>query len=472
MRDALPFTLTPPCASNNHSHCRRSDTRSNSWISPLPLDALPRVSDEALNHTCGPLRIHTVQHFAAIRLRNASFWNSWLRLAKLRSNASDQPRRKLRCASRLRAWRPHACELTNVFVAGASQTLFNASSFFGPPQRVATSLRPEGIKTVQARVEHAVLTRNEFGAGYYHLLFDTLASLAFLWPSLRNDPTAMFVLNPSTKAREQNGTTAPDIEDTRSRVPRAYASALLKALGIPPERVLQWPYTRQRSGPALAASRATFMCGHPFRATFQRDYWYVRQLRRLLHRAFRLPQHDVPLPMTSTSNRSTIHRPRLLLLVNRRGCTGGCDPSRNVRHGPLLLATLQRAFRDDRVVSFSGSEPVAEQAALFNRADLIAGPHGAAFANAIWCRAGAALIEFHRLNPWRQGTNSPLYALLSRILWLRYWVVLDELTSAARPGYSIEPQVLVETADAALSLSHHPGQAQGGAVEVRLPSYI
>ena len=55
------------------------------------------------------------------------------------------------------------------------------------------------------------------------------------------------------------------------------------------------------------------------------------------------------------------------------------------------------------------------QVDVFERADLVVGPHGAALANCIFSRPGTPLIEFHSLNP-RVGPNSPLYVLLSRLL--------------------------------------------------------
>ena len=97
----------------------------------------------------------------------------------------------------------------------------------------------------------------------------TLASLAFLWPRLRADPTATLLLNPCTTGRDhatsrRNRSVAPDFwPDGRGCAARPYVRALLGALGVPGARVLAWPYTRQPRGPALRAARASFMCAHP-----------------------------------------------------------------------------------------------------------------------------------------------------------------------------------------------------------------
>ena len=66
-----------------------------------------------------------------------------------------------RCLQRLRAWRPRVCEARGVWVAGAAQVLFNESGYYGPAKRVAATLQPSGVRSVQASREHVVLTRNE-----------------------------------------------------------------------------------------------------------------------------------------------------------------------------------------------------------------------------------------------------------------------------------------------------------------------
>ena len=371
----------------------------------------------------------------------------------------------------MRNWRPRICQLSRVYVAGSSQVMFNSTSYFGTAPRVTAGLNPVGVGTVQQHTQHALLTRNEYGAGYYHMLFDTLASLAFLWPAFKEDKSAMLVVNPCSTGREQltgrggERTTAPNFGSACEE--RPYARALLSALGVPPERVLQWPYTRQLSGPALRAEHASFMCAHPFQPTFHRGFWYARKLRQLLHAAFELPLHDAieKVPPAGPD-------PRTLLLISRRGCAAdGCDTSRNVRGNAGLLKNLRRAFPRDNVVSFTGSEPVAEQARLFHSAALIAGPHGAAFANTIFCKAGASIIEFHRLN-WRLEPNSPLYALLARSLQLRHWVIVDTETESEQRGYEIAPGLLVQTAKAALAVAEGTASAADFSVELSRSEWL
>ena len=127
---------------------------------------------------------------------------------------------------------------------------------------------------------------------------------------------------------------------------------------------------------------------------------------------------------------------------------------------------MQARIKVHGVVGFTGAEPVAEQAKLFHGAALIAGPHGAAFANAIWCRAGTSLVEFHRLN-WHSEPNSPLYALLARNLQLRHWVIADTSSGSHMRGYVIAPRTLVETARTALAVAE--GQVDDKEYAVELP---
>ena len=482
VRYPLPFSVRVACERGHHEKktppCMAVDTRSKQWLAPFPPPTRPNVSAAALEHACQPLTMYNVQGAdVSTMLGNQSFWNAWLPWGTPKHAAAGDARtRRSRCVEDLTSWQPQICQLPDVHVAGAAQVLFNSSHYFGTSSRVTSAIRARGINGVQARVAHAVLTRNEFGAGYYHLIFDTLASLAWLLPQLQDDPSATYVLNPCSLGREANVKTAnairgiaPDFDPSCKA--RTYASEMLAALGVPPERVLHSPYTRQRAGPAFAAGKATFMCAHPFRPTFQRDFWYVRQLRSLLHRAFALtPVDNMPQSSERRGKHGAPRWPgwagnRLILLVTRRGCASeGCDTSRTVRQGSDLLTTLQHAFPAETVLAFDGSRPVKEQAQLFHQSSVVAGPHGAAFSNAIYMTPGTSLIEFHRQRSWQaqpryqhtkpvRGSNSPLYALLCRALELHYWVVVDTVSEASQRGYNISRQALVDTVVTALAFS-------------------
>ena len=78
---------------------------------------------------------------------------------------------------------------------------------------------------------------------------------------------------------------------------------------------------------------------------------------------------------------------------------------------------------------------VAEQARLFNGARVVVGLHGSGFANLVFCRRGAAVVELFEPHPTRT-TNA--YWVLSRQAGVRYYGL-----SARRAGESTAEQDLV-----------------------------
>ena len=398
---------------------------------------LPEASDAAIRRACAAPVVHVLDPASRAAVRNASFWSGWLR-------GELGFAREQKCVERLRAFRPAVCRARGeLYVAGAAQTLFNRTHLFG------TRAAMRRVTALNGSVAHAVLTRNEFGAGFYHVLLDTLASLAFVLDEAPRG--AKLLLNPCTTGREHLAAprrlglhlTAPPVRATCAPW-QPHAAALLDALGLR-DRVQPWPYTRQPAGPALAVSRATFDCAHPFERNYQRGFWHVRKLRERLRAAFHLP----PPAVTAATG------PRLLLVIDRNGCAarsvseGGCDASRAVAGQAAIVQAMRAAFgAADRVVEFSGREPLSEQASLFARASLVVGPHGAALANTLFCADGTPVVEYHRQH-WRKEPNSPLYALLSRQLGLVHWAVVDR-ERGAREYAGIRPDEVVATAHAAL----------------------
>jgi hypothetical protein len=363
--------------------------------------------------------MHTAQSQAVRRaLSNVSFWSSWLPTTNSALVSKSEGMLKRQCTMRLRSWRPRICTLHNVYVIGAAQILLNRTVYFGSSQRIISTAPTADFTgrrvAIEASLEHVVLSRNEYGAGYYHFLFDTLASISFVWPSVKSDPQARVLINPCSTGRDHvTGpfrTTAPSLDSAQQCKMRSYAAELITLLGL---RVFRWPYTRQRvsntqdlpvpihssldqplqptppqsplhvhppnqhtpmrrlfeccdiallllqQGPLIAAAKATFMCPHPFHATYHRQFWYSHQLRIWLHTAFRLPYEG--------TSRPSGHRlqERLIVLVNRNECEQeGCDISRGVHQQRRILLALRRAFPRDQVVEFFGTEPIAEQALL------------------------------------------------------------------------------------------------------------
>ena len=111
-----------------------------------------------------------------------------------------------------------------------------------------------------------------------------------------------------------------------------------------------------------------------------------------------------------------------VLYLDREGARGG---AREVRNKDEVLRVLVEVFGADRVIIFRAHEhSVRNTAALFSRAALLLGPHGAAFQNMLWCRPGAALVELYP-----RGMLPLAYQYhwaLAQDLSLAYWVVLAE----------------------------------------------
>lgn len=74
--------------------------------------------------------------------------------------------------------------------------------------------------------------------------------------------------------------------------------------------------------------------------------------------------------------------------------------------------------------------PFAEQIELFSQARVILGPHGAGFANAVFCQPGTALIEF-----MPQGREIDCFERLAGFIGLDYHVIFaDDRTASGLPA--------------------------------------
>lgn len=85
---------------------------------------------------------------------------------------------------------------------------------------------------------------------------------------------------------------------------------------------------------------------------------------------------------------------------------------------------------------------VAEQINIFSNADVIIGPHGAAFTNILWCKPGTQLIELFPKNYY-----PPYFRALSAALGLKYAAIFedgieDTHFSNMNADLTIDPQVV------------------------------
>ena len=85
-----------------------------------------------------------------------------------------------------------------------------------------------------------------------------------------------------------------------------------------------------------------------------------------------------------------------------------------------------------------------EAAALFERAAVVVGVHGAALANVVFCRAGTALVEVPMKEPcFRDYTHAAM------ALDLRYFVLDDLPENAYHAAVRVEPTRLATVVRAA-----------------------
>jgi Glycosyltransferase 61 len=118
-----------------------------------------------------------------------------------------------------------------------------------------------------------------------------------------------------------------------------------------------------------------------------------------------------------------------LIYISRRD-----SPARQVENEDEVIACLEPyGFQ---IVTLSGMS-VAAQAALFGSARVVAGPHGAGFANLLFCNPGTAVLEFF----------SPLYVnfcywTLARGAGLSYFYMLGEgpkIPDSIEPSFGSVP---------------------------------
>jgi Glycosyltransferase 61 len=137
----------------------------------------------------------------------------------------------------------------------------------------------------------------------------------------------------------------------------------------------------------------------------------------------------LPREMAARLRKEAPSPPSALLYISRRD-----SPARQVENEDEVIACLEPyGFQ---IVTLSGMS-VAAQAALFGSARVVAGPHGAGFANLLFCNPGTAVLEFF----------SPLYVnfcywTLARGAGLSYFYMLGEgpkIPDSVEPSFGSVP---------------------------------
>lgn len=123
------------------------------------------------------------------------------------------------------------------------------------------------------------------------------------------------------------------------------------------------------------------------------------------------------------------------LYVSRQG-----GRKRRIHNAPEVEALLQRL---GFATVYPERHTVAEQARLFHGARVVVGLHGSGFANLVFCRPGAALVELHEPHPTRT-TNA--YWVLTRQCGVRYYgLEAPRAPSAAEQDLVVDARVLEAT---------------------------
>jgi tetratricopeptide (TPR) repeat protein len=124
--------------------------------------------------------------------------------------------------------------------------------------------------------------------------------------------------------------------------------------------------------------------------------------------------------------------------------------SRRVDNEPALVEALgeysKRMNMIFRPVNGSGMS-ITEQIRVFRGADIILGPHGAGLTNALWAKAGAALVEF----PVAKA-KLPYFPFIAHVGKLLYWTV--PVLSCQRNGDFYASAEAIEAVKLTLTYAH------------------
>ena len=424
--------------------------------------------------------------------------------AMIHSNATARRRRKAQCVKQLKSFTPRVCSLRDVLVWGHARRMMsaNGSIYYLPPevrasQRAHDQACPANCrarpKNVVSCGGHAVIGRNLMGVAYFHTMYETFASVAYMLELLQGvERTTSTTADTFSNASSSNGAGGPSgrvpmrerprlLENMcipadggqqhmnmRSRScfgpgvagsksyssffgpgPTSFISAIINFLGIDDAQLQHYPYVRQWEGPSIHLDKVTFDCS----ASNFRNFWHAVKLREILHKRMGQLHANGGLSMRAGM------APPLdnIVLMDRNACEPPpknstnsrtaaaklppptCKSGRGVKHHKSIWQAIEKAFtpRRYKTVDFTGSEPYHEQAKAFHRAAVVVGPHGAQLANIVFCQKRSAVVEFVAAK--RKSQNSALYAgYASSVFGLDYWVVVsnaadgsyDDITAA------------------------------------------
>ena len=489
---------------NSLAPCRRATAaaRTSSCAVPTPVwrplewevshyrPALPRVSPAHIERACAGVRIHAAKPEWVEQLVDRSAWESppVLKYARPRNATANRSTARERCIATLSSFRPRVCSRRDVFVHGRQKMLFSPSDgtavAHGPDPAHASggeawgshvgkdavrSMRPWECRSAGGAAPgnasvfgpcggHAVIGRNPMGVAYYHTVFETLGSLAYLLELARRPDRH------GGPVRVLDNLCIPAV-GSQNKPPMAgricphgpspgFVGGFFEWLGINGTQLQHYPWVRQSQGPPVFLSRATFDCTQaPIR-----HFWHALKLRAELHSRFTTP----PPPRDT------------LVLIDRSSCKGGafCKRTRGVKRQREIEAAVAARLetRHGRrggggggggavtveLQVFRGEQwTIAGQAALFRRAVAMVGPHGAGEVNMLFMQPGAPVVEYVAVRPPpAKSSNSALYAGYAHALGLPYWAVISNSTDGSYDG--IAPEDVADTVARAVRGDNRP----------------
>jgi hypothetical protein len=124
---------------------------------------------------------------------------------------------------------------------------------------------------------------------------------------------------------------------------------------------------------------------------------------------------------------------------------------RRVLNEKRLLPRLESLGFERAVL---GALPIAEQVALFRRAEIVIAPHGAGLAHIAWCKPGTKIVEFFPSPDGPRGLvrNATYdYWLLSQLLGLDYSCHFGGPIETSDDGFSIDESLLMRALEEAVA---------------------
>lgn len=400
----------------NDTPCKKSPKHQwdpSKWAVTGGASARPATTPEMLRRLCKGLALHVATPAWRPILAKPQ---AYVRLFDISPNNRTRTDRE-RCFQALDAFVPRICTLDRVFATSSAKRMFSHDAYFVPGRssRDLTASRDCGaLNRVVGCTGHVAIGRSSFGLAYYHTMYDTLGSLAYILEHVRTSAGQIKILE--NKCNSDHDMIVKlkynfsSLGSCHNGMPRFFRE-MLDFLGLnATSDVHHYPYGRHLHGSSLFLESAVFDCS---RASSYRDFWHIVKLRALMQARFHNPS---PLQ-------------RVLIVINRNTCpdpTGINCPwkGRSVIHHNKIVEALRTSFgslsHELRVVDFiGGAISFAAQAKLFRSAAAVIGPHGAAFSNLIFCQPGTRVVEYI------QVPHFPLYMGYANIFDLPYWPVLD-----------------------------------------------